>query len=505
MFWSIIAANKRRTIILIAVMGLLLILAGYVIGMAFVDVYRPWAGIAGLIVALCIWCVMLMVSLYGADRMFLGITRAQEVRREHYPQLYNVVEEMVIAGSLPGMPRIFVVEDPAPNAFAMGRSPQKSCVCVTAGLLALCNRDELQGVIAHEISHIMNRDILFMTVAATMLGSILLVSDAFVHSLRYSGGPRFTSRARRTGGARSGAALLLVSLLLAIVGPVIARILYFAISRKREYLADATGARLTRYPEGLASALEKMQKNPLPLQAAPSAIAPFYIVNPYRMHLGGSPFATHPPLAERIRILRMMSHGAGYVDYTKAYITVTGSRRTLIPLKDMGEGADVPVRESCAPEQAETVLPTESRRRAGDIIRAMNNFAFITCACGLRLKLPPEFREDRITCPRCGRSHLVPEVNEKTISAVLTGAAVLTAPFSKPVCTGSSTAGQRKEATVQVADVVPGRWQTIQCSTCDHAYEISPRFRGKKLKCSGCGATIRIRMIPEDQTAPLPD
>ncbi|MGC9324838.1 MAG: M48 family metallopeptidase, partial [Desulfomonilia bacterium] len=432
MFWSIIAANKRKTIILAVSMGVFLVLMGYLIGMAFVDVYHPMAGLAGLGVALIVWTVMLMVSFWGSDRLFLGMSNAREVGKESYPQLYNVVEEMKIASSLPKMPKIYVVDDPAPNAFAVGKSPHNSAICVTAGLLATCNRDELQGVVAHEIGHILNRDILYMTVAATMLGSILIITDVFLRSMRYSSTMRFGSRSRNRSGGRLGAVILLATLVLAILGPILARILYFSISRRREYLADATSARLTRYPEGLASALEKISTAPGKLSSAPSAIAPFYTVNPYKQHLSSSPFATHPPLEERIRILRAMSMGAGYLDYMKAYVDVTGRREALVRHSDLPDTPGVEIRQPLSETSSAETSPAQARKKTGDMLRALNNFAFIPCLCGMRIKVPPEYDADSITCPRCGRNHTIPATDAQALGAVLATSAAFSSTHPSP-------------------------------------------------------------------------
>lgn len=488
MFWSIIAANKRKTVLLIFLMGFFLVLFGSVIGMAFADAYHPYAGLAGAGAAALIWVVMLLASLYASDSVLLSISSAHEVDKDTYPQLYNVVEEMVIAGSLPAMPKVYVVDDPAPNAFAMGKSPKDSHVCVTAGLLAVCSRDELQGVVAHEIGHIVNRDVLYMTVAATMLGSILLISEVFLRSFRFST-MRYTSRSRRSGG-KGAAAILLISLVFAILAPILARILYFTISRKREYLADATSARFTRYPEGLASALEKIGNSTVKLMDSQSVTAPFYIVNPSRQSIHDSVFATHPPLSERITILRAMSQGAGYLDYMKAYIKVTRKRRALIPAADLKEPGRVGIRPPHEEGAAALLSPAESRRRAGDIMRAVNDFAFVTCLCGLKIKLPPEYAKDTILCPRCKRMHSVPKPDAGSTGAVLAASAAMSSLGPAHPERAEQEYNGQGQASSQEVELTPGKWQTITCRTCGHPYEISPRFGSRKLVCSGCGSLI---------------
>jgi heat shock protein HtpX len=502
MFWQIIAANKRKTVLLILLMGAILAALGFFVGESIAQwsVYSAFemareaeqiepayqVGMIGLGVALIIWLVLLLVSLFGSDQLFLSMAGAREITREMYPQLYNVVEEMKIAGSLPKIPKIYIVDDPAPNAFALGKSPEKSMVCVTAGLLAMCNRDELQGVVAHEISHILNRDILYLTVAATMLGAITFIADAFWRTLRYAPAGRY--RSSRSGKGR-GAALwiMLIALFFLILSPILSRILYFSISRRREYLADATSARLTRYPEGLASALEKIMRAPAKLSTAPAATAPFYIVNPYKQDLSGGMFATHPPLEQRITILRSMTMGAGFADYVKAYWTITHTHKPLIPAADLQLGEKVEVRQPSS--AGTTVTPSAAVKKAGDIIRAMNNFAFINCACGMKLKVPPEFTKREINCPRCNRLHKIPASDQNTIAATLAASAALSQP-ERNEPSQEVPAGMTKPSQPQVEKRNPGAWQNFVCQLCGNAIQISPAFGLKEVKCSKCNQRI---------------
>ncbi len=211
---------------------------------------------------------------------------------------------MKISAGLPTMPKIYIINEVAPNAFATGIKPENSAVAVTAGLLARLNRDELQGVIAHEVSHIVNRDVMFMTFAGIMLGSIVLISEVFLRSLWFGGG-RYSSKSSKSSG-QGQMIIMIVAIVFAILAPILAQLLYFAISRKREYLADASAVRYTRYPEGLASALEKISDNTIELKTANKVTAPMYIVNPLKPK--GQKLSdltsTHPPISERIRILK---------------------------------------------------------------------------------------------------------------------------------------------------------------------------------------------------------
>ena len=407
--WELIRANKRNSIVLMVLMAVVLLLLGFVIGMAF---GRGPGGLFGLMIATAIWLVLTLVSFSSGDQILLAASRATLVTHDVHPQLFNVVEEMKIAAGLPAMPKIYIINDPAPNAFATGRNPQNASVAVTAGLLARLNRDELQGVIAHEISHILHRDILFVTLAGIMLGSIVLLSQVFLRGMFYSsiGG----SRRRYSGGGKGGGeaqiVMLVIAIVAAIVAPILAYLFYFALSQKREYLADAGAARLTRYPDALASALEKIASDSSPqLAAANKVTAPMFIVNPFKkkgqMKLSDLT-STHPPISERIRILRNLSQGASFKAYSDAFTNVT-HRRTVVPVAAVRDKEEVALRQGSA--EAEKKEPLEKQmRQVGDIMRRVNQFAFLTCACGLKLKIPPNFKSPNVTCPRCHRNLDIP-------------------------------------------------------------------------------------------------
>jgi heat shock protein HtpX len=303
---------------------------------------------------------------------------------------------MAVAASLP-MPKIYIINDPAPNAFATGRNPQNASMAVTAGLLGRLSRDELQGVVGHEMSHILHRDILFVTIAGIMLGTITLLSQVFLRGMFYSSRvPRYSSRGRGAGGAQ--AILLLIAIIAAILAPIMATLLYFALSRRREYLADAGSARLTRYPEGLASALEKISQNTVPLSVANKVTAPMYIVNPLQkegMKLSDLT-STHPPISERIKILRGMA-GASFADYSDAFSKTT-KHTTPIPSSAIKEET-VQLRSSLGQP---SVSPKNQHRNVSDIMQRTSGYRFVDCSCGLKMKIPPNFKSDRLQCPRCG-------------------------------------------------------------------------------------------------------
>ena len=395
--WEQIRINKRNSIFLLISMGLVMSALGFAIGAAFGG---PEGGVFGSAIAGGIWVFLGIISFSQGDSILLASSRAVPVTHDVHPQLFNIVEEMKIAASLPKIPNIYIINDPSPNAFATGRNPERASVAVTAGLLTKLNRDELQGVIAHEISHIVHRDILFVTLAGVMLGSIVLLSNMFMRGMFYSsmGSRRYSSRSRNNGGQ---AIFLIIAILLAILAPIFAYLLYFALSRRREYLADAGAVRLTRYPEGLASALEKIAGAGQSVQTANKVTAPMYIANPFRGKKATDLYSTHPPIEERIRILRNINHGAALVDYEKSYEAVT-RRAGMIPPSGLKEEA-VPLREPSAPPP-----PPSGRgqhKEMGDLMRKVNGFYFINCDCGATLKIPPNFPSEKLQCPRCGRIH----------------------------------------------------------------------------------------------------
>lgn len=407
--WELIRANKRNSIILMVILAVVLLLLGFVIGLGVSG--APEGGMFGLMIATAIWLVLTLISLSSGDQILLAASRAKPVTHDVHPQLFNVVEEMKIAAGLPKMPKIYIINDPAPNAFATGRNPENASVAVTAGLLARLNRDELQGVIAHEISHILHRDVLFVTLAGIMLGSIVLLSQVFLRGMFYSSmGSRRRYSSGSGGGGSGQLVMLIIAIVAAILAPIMAYLLYFALSRRREYLADAGGARLTRYPEGLASALEKIAGDPSPqLATANKVTAPMYIVNPFKkkgqMKLSDWT-STHPPISERVKILRRLTHGASFKEYSDAFTNVTKTK-TVVPVAALAEKEDVALRQASAEPEKKDRLEKQMRQ-VGDIMRRVNQFVFLTCACGLTLKIPPNFKGPKVKCPRCSRMHELP-------------------------------------------------------------------------------------------------
>jgi len=402
MMWELIAANKRKSIFIFIGMGLLLILIGFTFG----SFYSPDnGGFIGMFFALVLWGILSMVSYFAGSKILLAVSGAKEVTQDVHPQLYNVVEEMRIAANLPYQPKIYIIADAAPNAFATGIKPENSAIAVTAGMLGTLNRDELQGVVAHEMSHIVNRDVLLMTIAGMMLGAITLMSEVFTRSLWFGGGSRYKSKSSDKGG-QAQIIIMIVAIALAILGPIMAQLMYFAISRKREYLADASAVRLTRYPDGLASALEKISGTNLDLKTANKVTAPMYIINPLKkkgMQISNLS-STHPPITERINILRSMTQGVNFANYQTAFNQIKGRQSVIIPQSGLTDNAKIGLRST---ELSQTSFETgkQVKREVGDLMMKLNDFLFINCSCGIKLKVPPDFKANSITCPKCGRIH----------------------------------------------------------------------------------------------------
>jgi heat shock protein HtpX len=271
-----------------------------VIGIGYVASYLT--GNTGLLYIAFFFAIIMNVGSYWfSDKLVLSMTGAQPATREQAPELWNVVENLSIAAGLP-MPKVYIVDDPSPNAFATGRDPEHAVVAATTGLLSLLDRTELEGVMAHELSHIGNRDMLVMTVAVVLAGFIAMIADFLMRSMMFGGGNREGRHPL----------FLILGIVGIILAPIAAQLIKMAISRKREYLADASGALLTRYPEGLASALEKIHANGRPMRKASHATAHLFIADPFtegKQTIGqkiGGLFQTHPPAADRIRILREM-------------------------------------------------------------------------------------------------------------------------------------------------------------------------------------------------------
>jgi heat shock protein HtpX len=299
-----IAANKRKTVLLVLGALVLFGIVGYAIGWLYLT-----SGWVGLAIALAIAAAMSIASYLYGDRLVLASTRAKAVSPEAEPRLHNIVEGISIAAGVP-KPAVYVVPEQAPNAFATGRDPEHSSIAVTQGLLDMMNRVELEGVIGHELAHVQDRDILVGTIVATLVGAIVLVSEFFLR-FWWIGGAGRRRDSSGDGGGIFGIVLLVIGILLLILAPIAGQVIKLAVSRNREYLADAQGALLTRYPPGLISALRKIEASPTAMRSANNATAHLWLSQPSRLPGESTTrlerlFSTHPPIEDRIRRLEEM-------------------------------------------------------------------------------------------------------------------------------------------------------------------------------------------------------
>ncbi len=291
-------SNTRKTWFLMFSMFILIIAIGW-----FVSFYYNNPFILFIFV---VYSIVLNISSYWfSDKIVIALSRARPVTKEALPDVWNITENLAITAGLP-MPKLYVIDDPAPNAFATGRNKDHSAIAVTTGLVNSLDRSEIEGVIAHEMAHIGNKDILLSTVVVVLVGLTTLVADFFIRSMM------FGNRRRENSNEGGGGIIMIIGIVLLILSPIIAMIIQLAISRKREFLADASGALLTRYPEGLASALEKISSYGSPLKTATNANAHMYISNPFGSQSKSGLhklFMTHPPTEDRIKALRGMDVG----------------------------------------------------------------------------------------------------------------------------------------------------------------------------------------------------
>jgi heat shock protein HtpX len=402
--WEQIRSNRIRSLVLVAIMGAFLIALGWLLGYAIAD-----SGITGVVIALVVYGLLNLIAYFQGDSILLSVAGARKIKREDHPRLYNVVEEMKIASALEKIPDVYIIDDPSLNAFATGRDINHASVAITSGLLQKLNRDELQGVIGHEISHIKNRDVLLMAMCSVLLGTIVIISYYGSRIMMFGGTSGGSRRSSRSGGGGGAAIIMVAALLLMILAPIFAQLIYFAISRKREYLADASCALYTRYPEGLASALEKLAASSVPVKNANQATAPMYIVNPFRKAgLKASELtSTHPPIQERIRILRAMAGNVSPTAYNQAFRQVKGTNSNIISSPQSALVSAVGIRAPSA-DTSPLELATEQVNRArevSDLMYKLDDYKVIDCECGTRLKVPPALRGRTIRCPHCGRTH----------------------------------------------------------------------------------------------------
>jgi heat shock protein HtpX len=289
--YELISENKRKTFLFLIIFSIILFLIGYVIA------YLLEWGITGIILIAVILIIYNLITYYNSDKIALMSVGARPAKEDEFQVLHNVVEEVSIAAGIP-KPKVYVMYEAQPNAFATGRNPQNASICVTTGLLQMMNRSELQGVVAHEMSHIKNYDILLMTVIGIVVGLIVLLRDILLRGMWFGAGRRDRDR------SNSSAILMIIGLILAIISPILVALIRAAISRQREYLADADGAYIVRNPYGLASALERIGGYSKPMKVASDATAHLFISSPF---IGQKYFSTHPPIEDRIKRLKSLA------------------------------------------------------------------------------------------------------------------------------------------------------------------------------------------------------
>lgn len=489
--WEQIQSNRRKTAVLIVCMAALLFALGYVIA----EAVAPGAGIMGLAVAGGLWALLTLVAFAQGDHIVLALSGAREIEKQDHPELFNVVEEMTIASGLGKMPRVYLVPDDAMNAFAVGRNKDKAAVAVTAGLLGRLDRDELQGVVGHEIGHVVNRDVLLMTMLSVLLGTIVMTSEIFLRSMRLGAmrGMRYSGGRGGGKGKGGGAAVIIIlALVLALLAPLFAQLIYFAVSRRREYLADASSAVFTRYPEGLASALEKLSTAGIPVARASKATAAMYIVNPFAKASLNEWTSTHPPASARIKVLRGLGGTATFASYQQAWKNELGKKRGPLPPSasaDTTHGGAV--RAASALAGIARKDPRDQARQVGDLLRGLNQFIFLPCACGLRLKLPPDYPRDTIECPRCLRNLRVPVAE---LAAAQVAGARLSGDLDRATDIGNATARREPPPIPEGTQIVhrkPGEWMTFQCA-CGRMQTVSPAIIATRVKCPNCGRETQL-------------
>lgn len=465
--WEQIRANKRRSIALIALMAACLVFAGYGIGSYF---FGPDGAVFGIGLALVLWGIEMAVYMGGAESMLLDTALAKELKPYDSPRLFNIVDEMRLASGLGFMPKIYLIDAAAPNALAVGHSPETSALAVTTGLMYRLDRDELQGVIAHEISHLKNRDTQFLTLAAVMLGSVVILSEIAKRMLWFGGRGRSRSDERSGGGGQVQGIIAIVALVFAILSPILVQILYFACSRKREFLADACAAQFTRYPQGLASALEKISKSPDELSFASKVTAPMFIVSPVYED-GEAPdsvFSSHPSTAERIRVLRSMAGGSSLADYQAAYQRAKGG--SLIGNQSLQGAPAQPIR----PPSSEG--PIAQAHEVRQLVVRASGYIGVKCDCGLEMNLPERYPSNEIRCIRCGKLLALPAVEQRD---------------------AQQAASEKREAErlTGVPSLLYTRkstgWESIRCA-CGRTIQISPAFNAPHVRCENCGRLIEV-------------
>ena len=445
MIEELIRKNKLKSVYLLVFTILIVTVVGFILGDVIYTMFIPdwiadyearrlsfslgFAGVIGLLEILQIYFVF-----KGKPRLLFNRLGMNVAERTKFQKLHNVIAEMTIAAGLSQTPVAYVIPSRTLNAMAFGSSPENCAIAVTAGLLAVCNRDELQGVIAHELSHIINRDALLLKVCRNSLGMVEVLRDVMLRSIYWGSIGRLNYRVS-SGKSRSSRAhliLLLFGVIFALLAPILVEVIYLTISREREYLADAVAAELTRYPVGLASALTKIAYSTHSMDDIDKVTSASFITQPRGdASITSKGTRTHPPIWNRIRILRLMSGGAGYIDYQKAYNAVMLKNPGFMPGSMKGDKVSIPLRmaeampdEPGGVDNLEELSILANGGRTDDIFRLTEGFRFIDCECGMKIKVPADNDKFEIKCPRCGRIHKLGENMASLLTAMLDESAV---------------------------------------------------------------------------------
>jgi heat shock protein HtpX len=429
--WEQIRYNQTRSAMLIVGMGVLLLsvcsfpgmLTSMILGEFLGEPSLATIGIYILVLASIIWILAILFAYFQGDDMLISLVGAKKITTDDIHRLYNIVEELKIASGLETMPSIYIVDDPAMNAFAIGCRPNKTAIIVTSGLLTKLNRDELQGVIGHEMSHIKNRDVLLMGLCVSLFEIITLLAWLLIYkAIDFLLGrgrwvavlisfliPTSIAVIILKPGYSDAADYAVVAGMYYFFGfvlltPLIAQLICNTFSRRREYLADACSALYIRYPEGLASALEKIAASTEQLKSANMTTATIYIVNPFREQgMAASDItSTHPPISERIRILRSMAH-ASFAEYDRAYREIRGIDKSVIPAYALAAAGAAVIRPA-VPDDLDHI---QRARETSNALWNAHKYNIIDCACGTRMRLPPSFKLSEVRCPHCGRTNPV--------------------------------------------------------------------------------------------------
>ena len=390
--WELINKNKSKTFLFIFLMALCFGLMAYCLAetLKIYNVPPIWV----YIVVYGYYFGTLIVASRDSKNVFLKLSNARFALRAYYPKLFNIVQEMSIASGLSTMPDIYIIDEDSPNAFACGKDHKTASIVVTKGLLARLNRDELQAVVAHEISHIVNRDILYLMYTSCLLGCMVFISDFVIKFLRSC-----SNRRSFNGGAIYIIPFVLISLVLV----ALSKIFYFCLSKKREYLADACAVQYTRNPMALANALKKIDEEQTYFVNTNPITSAMFIVSPLN-----NKEKTHPPIEKRIQILLRLS-SCNIAAYNNSYQKVLGKKSSIVSKKIIDKPSYSKVIPIVATTLANQTVQDEisNHREAYDTMLKMENYSFIKCDCDTKLKVPKELKGQKIPCPHCKKIHLI--------------------------------------------------------------------------------------------------